>query len=82
MDKGTWTFRCRKCATAFELLLTEQDSANDLAKERRCPTCGLVPSDPAGREALDGERWHKVIGYRPEKNSRPFILPARRAESL
>ena len=74
MDKGTWTFRCRKCATTFELVLTEKDSASDIAKQQRCPTCGLAPSDPAEREALGVERCHRVIGYRPEKNLRPFII--------
>jgi len=74
MDKGTWTFRCRKCASAFELQLTGQDRAGDLAKERRCPNCGLVPNEPADSESMRGERWHRVIGYRLEKNTRPFII--------
>ena len=63
MDTGTWTFRCRKCESAFELLLTEREHAGDAAREKGCPTCGLVPSD--GR--------HKIIGYRAA-NSRPLIL--------
>jgi len=56
------------------LQLTEQDRAGDLAKERRCPNCGLVPNEPADSESMRGERWHRVIGYRLEKNTRPFII--------
>lgn len=74
MDKGTWTFKCRKCGTAFELELSERERAVDMARERRCPECGLVPGEASQAEAMRGDRWHKVIGYRREKKARPQIL--------
>lgn len=74
MDKGTWTFRCRKCLGTFELLVSEQERASEFAREKRCPSCGLVPSDLDEAQAMVGERGHTVIGYRPEKNTRPFII--------
>ncbi len=71
MDTGTWTFRCRKCESAFELLLTERERAGAAAREKRCPKCGAAPDTGAG--AMHGERRHQIIGYRAA-NSRPFIL--------
>ena len=74
MEKGTWTFRCRKCCETFELLLTEKDRASEFAQEKRCPSCGQAPSNPHPAPAMTAEHGHKVIGYRPEKNTRPFLI--------
>ena len=72
---GTWTFRCRKCDSAFEVVASEEEHAGDLAKDKRCPSCGLVPSDPAAAESIRGERWHKVIGFRGSQNTaRRFVF--------
>ena len=74
MDKGTWTFRCRKCRGTFELIVSEEERASEFARKKPCPSCGLLPSDPDEARAMVGERAHKVIGYRPERNTRPFIV--------
>jgi hypothetical protein len=71
MDTGTWTFKCRECESAFELLLTERERAGDAAREKGCPQCGRVPG--AGAEPMRSGRRHKIIGYRAQ-NPRPFIL--------
>jgi DNA-directed RNA polymerase subunit RPC12/RpoP len=63
MDDGTWTYKCRKCDSAFDLLLNKGDDAIDLARDARCPGCGTVPGDASPAEAMRGHRWHKIIGF-------------------
>ncbi|HEY1372475.1 MAG TPA: hypothetical protein VGH50_08395 [Candidatus Binatia bacterium] len=72
MDAGIWTFRCRRCASGFELTLRERESAAAAAKLKRCPNCGHAPA--AGRGSLPSESWHTIIGYRMEKNAHPFFI--------
>ncbi|HEY6198944.1 MAG TPA: hypothetical protein VI231_10060 [Candidatus Binatia bacterium] len=74
MDTGIWTFRCRSCASVFELALCERESAAAAAKLKRCPKCDHSPGIVAGKRSLPGERWHKIIGYRIEKNGDPFLI--------
>ncbi|HEY6198161.1 MAG TPA: hypothetical protein VI231_06115 [Candidatus Binatia bacterium] len=54
--------------------MTEKDRASEFAQEKRCPSCGQAPSDPHPAPAMTAEHGHKVIGYRPEKNTRPFLI--------
>lgn len=72
MDTGIWTFRCRSCASVFELALCERESAAAAAKLKRCPKCDHAPA--AGGASLAGERWHTIIRYRMEKNAHPFLI--------
>ncbi len=72
MNTEIWTFRCRSCGSVFELALYERESAAAAAKLKRCPKCDHAPD--AGRGSPPGERWHKIIGYRMEKNAHPYLV--------
>lgn len=74
MDNGMWTFKCRKCNRAFEISLSKRQQALDFAKDKRCPGCGSVPSEASRAEAMRGDRWHEIIGFRMKKPTVPFAL--------
>jgi len=54
--------------------LCERESAAAAAKLKRCPKCDHSPGIVAGKRSLPGERWHKIIGYRMEKNGDPLLI--------
>ncbi|HEY1270304.1 MAG TPA: hypothetical protein VGH16_23805 [Candidatus Binatia bacterium] len=72
MDTGIWTFRCRSCASVFELVLRERESAAAAPKLKHCPKCDHAPA--ARKGSLPSESWHTIIGYRMEKNAHPFFI--------
>jgi hypothetical protein len=57
----------RKCAALSNNRL-RGGAASEFAREKPCPSCGLLPSDPDEARAMVGERAHKVIGYAGKKH--------------